>query len=680
MGRLNRPKLGDVAQVRRSSPQHQAAVRRFQYDPHTRQVRQVVIDPSRPFTAKDLPLGATVWGNGVAFLLWAPKASRVELVLDNGQTRTLTPDEHGYVSTHVEGIGPGTRYGYRLDDNSYVMPDPGSHRQPDGEMGLSEVVDHAFAWKDGGWKGRSLAEMNITETHVGTATSRGTFEGLRKVIGSSADDTVELMPLHQFPGKRNWGYDPAQLFAVQNTYGTPQELKRLVNKAHGEKKAVLIDVVHNHPGPQGAFSGAYGPYFEGKRTPWGGGVNVEGAQGREVTRHFIENALFWLNEYHADGLRFDATVFLPPELLAELSEAVRQLEASTGRKYVLISENNRNNSIVTKPVKEGGHGFDGQWSMDLQYALRALLANEKGWRIDRYVQAPFDWALKAIARGWGYEGQRSPFPGDLAEQPDGHFGTPAVGVPAPAMVVAKDDHDQIGNTPLGQRLGNRIGPRLDRAVDALFSFLPFTVMKFQGDDYRAKQPFDFFVDVDPSSQLATDIRNGRNREWDLWLQGQKFRDPISEETYQGNVLDPRERNSSPHREAMTLSQELLKLRTRHPVLKARTTETYEVIGFKEENAVVQRRWTKAGQELLAVTNFSDHPVELDLAQGGVVERTGEKDEPRRPLSGQWKLVLNTEDARFGGEGVGPVKGQPVDFTKGTRLTVPAGSALYLEKA
>jgi 1,4-alpha-glucan branching enzyme len=278
--------------------------------------------------------------------------------------------------------------------------------------------------------------------------------------------------------------------------------------------------------------------------------------------------------------------------------------------------------------------------------------------------------MKAIAKGWAYEGEVSPY----EKAP---FGTPATGVPPEAIIVAKDDHDQIGNTPLGERLGNRIGPRLDRAVDALFGFLPFTVMNFQGDDYRAKQPFDFFVDV--SDPLASQIREGRNREWAEWLgAGREFRDPISEKTFEGNQLNLADRKKSPHREAFALSSEIFALRSKHPALKRRDSATYEVVGFEAQRSSMQRRWTPEGDELMALTNMSNEPVELDLTQG-VLEPTGAGPAERRAVNGQWKVILNTETARFGGDGSGPKEGTTLDFSASTRVTVPPGTAFYLER-
>lgn len=635
-------------------------------------MQAVTVDSTRPPRPDELPLGATVWGDGVGFLLWAPKAQKVELVLEGKRSIALEPQPNGYFSSYVKGIGAGTRYGFKLNGEGNVMPDPVSHRQPNGVLSLSEVVEHTqFKWSDQHWKGLPLSKMDITEAHVGTLTPKGTFASAQPAIKAMVANTVELMPVHQFPGKRNWGYDPAQIFAVQHSYGTPDELRGLVNAAHNANKAVLLDVVHNHPGPEGAFSNAYGPYFEGPKTPWGNGVAVDGPQGREVARHFVENALFWMNEYHVDGLRFDATVYLPKNLLTELSHATAQVKKVTGRELVLISENNRNNRAVTQPVLAGGHGFDGQWSMDLQYALRALLAGEKGWRIDRYTDDPFKWATRAIARGWAYEGQTSPVD-------KGPFGTSAAHLDPASFVVAKDDHDQIGNTPKGARLGNRVGPASDRAIDALYGFLPYTLMNFQGDEYRAPQPFDFFVDV--KEPLASQIRSGRNREWAEWLgDNGAFRDPNAVTTFNGNKLKAQDRQTSAAKQALRLTQELAKLRVENPALNVRSNAHYEVVAFPEQRTLMQRRWSPDGKsEMLALTNLSDKRVTIDLGTQGVIEPTTEQAVARRALTGKWKVTLNTEESRFGGKGGGFKQGEPLDLGKKSTVTLDPSSAMYLQ--
>ncbi len=656
---------------RKTRLRHRTPRRQYRYDPTRKSVVPMVVSPKRKPKPNELPLGATPWGRGVGFLIWAPKAKKLDLVVDKVGTFAMKATGKGYYYAFVDSVGPGSLYGYKINGEGATLPDPVSYRQPNGVFGMSEVVDHTqFRWTDAGWRGLPLSRMDITEVHVGTLTRQGTLKAGARAIKSLVTNTVELMPVHQFSGKRNWGYDPSQLFAVQNSYGTPNDLRRLVNSAHRANKAVLMDVVYNHSGPVGAFSGSFAPYFEKGKTPWGGGVSVAGPKGREIARHFIENALMWVNAYHLDGLRVDATVYLPDALLKELSRAIAAVAKKTGRKIVLISEHNRNDRRVTAPVSKGGHGFDGQWSMDLQYALRALLAGERGGRIDHYAKDPFRWVSRAVAHGWAYEGQRPP-------SQKARFGSSTDGIAPSRFVVAKDDHDQIGNTPRGQRLGNRVGPGLDRAIDALYGFMPFTVMNFQGDEYRAPQTFDFFVDV--KEPLAGQIRAGRNREWAPWLGDRKFRDPNAVATFKANKLNPKDRRSRVGRQALALSRELFGLRARHPVLKLRSAEQYQVVRYSKEQVLMQHRWSRSGaSEIIALTNLSNKSVTIDVANRGEVERSA-KSRTRRPVTGIWGVLLSTEEKRFGGGERGPKRNDRIDLRAHPRITLPPQSAVYLQK-
>jgi maltooligosyltrehalose trehalohydrolase len=433
--------------------------------------------------------GARPEGNGTRFRVWAPGHERVEVVVfgpDAEQLHALSPVGEGYFTGHLEGVGPGRRYKYRFDGGDQ-FPDPASRSQPDDVHGPSEVVDpDAFRWSDEGWRGLPLEAMVVYELHVGTFTEVGTFDAAIERLDDLRDlgvTTVEVMPVADFPGERNWGYDGVFLYAPARAYGGVEAMKRFVDAAHARGIAVLLDVVYNHFGPEGNYLPAItsGHIFnEAHHTPWGAAVNFDGEGSHPVREFIVQNALHWIHEYHVDGLRLDATHAIiddsPTHLLQELGERVR---ASVGpdRHVVLIAEDERNEARLITPVEEGGLGLDGVWADDFHHQVRRLTAGDREGYYANYSGTVDDVAA-TLERGWFYEGQVYP-------SHDEPRGTPARGVPPQRFVHTLQNHDQIGNRAMGERLHHQIELHVWRALSALLLLSPYTPLLYMGQEWVA---------------------------------------------------------------------------------------------------------------------------------------------------------------------------------------------------
>jgi len=457
-------------------------------------------------------LGAWLEGEGVHFRLWAPQDSQVELVLASGLRRPMERQGNFWEVVLPEGR-PGLRYRYQ---GRSLWPDPASRFQPEGVQGPSEVVDLRYPWTDEGWPGLDGQELSLYELHVGTFTQEGTFRALQmrlpylKSLGVSA---IELMPVSEFPGRWGWGYDPAALFAPSRGYGRPQDLQALVNTAHALGLGVILDVVYNHFGPEGAYAVAWAPQLlSDQPTPWGRAMRFEDPQ---VRAFFLENALYWLSEYHLDGLRLDATHAYPPVygeiFLKELVERVRELP---GPRRILIAEDERNLDRLIRPEEIG---LDGVWADDLHHALHRFLTQEdRGYYQD--VQGTLQEVAQALNQGWLYTGQISPHLGRPR-------GTPTQGIPQHRFVICLQNHDQVGNRPHGDRLD--LPPEVWRALHALLLLAPQTPLLFMGQEWGTQSPFHFFSDL--SGELGEAVRRGRNEEFRAF--GFSPADPQDPETF-----------------------------------------------------------------------------------------------------------------------------------------------------
>jgi maltooligosyltrehalose trehalohydrolase len=423
------------------------------------------------------------------FRVWAPRASTIELRIIEPQERIiLLPNSgQGYFQGDIEDIPAGALYCYRLDRGK-ERPDPASRSQPRGVHGPSQVVDPSFAWTDSCWPGIPLKDYVIYELHVGTFTSEGSFEAIiahlpeLKALGVTA---IELMPVAQFPGARNWGYDGAYPFAVQDSYGGPEQLKRLVNACHQEGLAAILDVVYNHLGPEGNYLADFAPYFTKRyQTPWGPALNFDGPDSDHVRRFFIENALYWLSEFHFDALRLDAVHAIldhaPYTFLEELRDAVEEQAKILNRHVFLFPESAANDSRLIRARELGGYGFSAQWNDDFHHALRAVLTGEKSGYYEDYGE--FGQLVKAYREGFVYSGEHSRFRRR-------RHGTSSRDIPAERFVVFSQNHDQVGNRMQGERLA-QLMPFEDLKLAAAAVLLsPFIPMIFMGEEYGELAPF-----------------------------------------------------------------------------------------------------------------------------------------------------------------------------------------------
>ncbi|MBX6363410.1 MAG: malto-oligosyltrehalose trehalohydrolase, partial [Gemmatimonadetes bacterium] len=457
-------------------------------------------------------LGAIPLGGGrCRFRVWAPAAGTVTLHLLGLVDRVLPMPaaDRGYFEIEVDDAPPGTPYAYRLDDGG-DLPDPASRWQPQGVHAPSAVADAAFPWTDGAYTPPRLADYVIYELHVGAFTPDGTFEAVIPHLERLRDlgvTAIELMPVAQFPGERNWGYDGVFPFAPQSSYGGPAGLRRLVDAAHGLGLAVVLDVVYNHVGPEGNYFGRFGPYFNpAYRTPWGGAINFDGPGSDEVRRYYIENALYWIADFHIDALRLDAVHAIVDlsarPFLAALGRAVHGLAARLGRPAYLIAESDLNDPRLVTPVEDGGYGLDAQWADDFHHALHALLTGERGGYYQDY--GTVEDLARAFRTGFVYTGQYSRYRGR-------RHGARPVSIPAERFVVFAQNHDQIGNRALAERLSSLVpfeGLKLAAATVLLSPFLP---LLFMGEEYGETAPFLYFVShTDPA--LIEAVRRGRKAE------------------------------------------------------------------------------------------------------------------------------------------------------------------------
>jgi maltooligosyltrehalose trehalohydrolase len=526
-------------------------------------------------------------------------------VVVNGRPRPAELLERGYFRADM----PAIEADYEIRIDGRARPDPRSRCQPQGVHGPSRWIADEFAWTDEHFRAPPLSAALIYELHVGTFTSEGTFSAViprlahLKQLGVTH---VELMPVAAFPGRHGWGYDGVALFAPHPHYGTPKELKRLVAACHELGLGVLLDVVYNHLGPDGNYLGEFGPYFtERHKTPWGEAVNLDDADSAEVRRFFIDNATMWLKEFHFDGLRLDAVHALFDQsavhFLEELATEVRVLGTTLRKPLVLIAESDLNDPRLLQAQATGGFGLDAQWSDDFHHALHALLTGERtGYYADF---GSVEDVARALANGYVYDGKYSEFRKRAHGRPLGELlGTQLLGY--------LQDHDQIGNRARGERIGHLTSPGLLRAGVALVFVSPFIPMLFQGEEWNASAPFQYFTDhSDP--QLAEAVRNGRRAEFAAFgWKPAEIPDPQAEETFARSVLDWSELERAPHAEIFEWYSALARLRAQTPDLLDGRRDRVKV-QFDET-----ARWlTMQRGSITLQVNFRDQPVQLPRPSG-----------------------------------------------------------------
>ncbi|RCW68890.1 malto-oligosyltrehalose trehalohydrolase [Pseudorhodoferax soli] len=512
------------------------------------------------FGAQVLPAG------GTRFRVWAPGARQAEVLLEPGGAHAMQALADGWHEAVVPGAGAGTRYRYRFDGGTPV-PDPASRFNPDDVHGASAVVDPtAYAWQDAAWRGRPWHEAVVYELHVGAFTPEGTFAAAAERLAELAAlgiTAIELMPLADTPGGRNWGYDGVLLFAPESSYGTPDDLRALVDRAHALGLMVLIDVVYNHFGPDGNYLHGYCPQFfnPAHQTPWGAAINYDGEHSAAVRAFFVANALYWVEEFHCDGLRLDAVHQIRDDSARPIvEEAAQALAQGPGRQRQVhvVLENERNQAQRLQPAGAA----TAQWNDDLHNAAHVLLTGETDGYYADYAQAPAELFGRALAEGYVYQGQVSP-------HLDAPRGEPSGTLPPTAFISFLQNHDQVGNRAMGERLDRLTDARRLEALYACLLLAPHIPMLFMGEEFAASTPFLFFCDFE--GELAEAVRQGRRAEFQRFAAfadeaaRARIPDPNAADTFAQSKLHWAERETSPHRERLALVRRLLALRHAHLV-------------------------------------------------------------------------------------------------------------------
>ncbi|HEV7371307.1 malto-oligosyltrehalose trehalohydrolase [Arenibaculum sp.] len=519
-----------------------------------------------------MPFGAEIRDDGsVAFRLWAPGRDRIDLVLpeDGGARLAMDRRPDGWFELATDRARAGSAYAFHLGEGSPTVPDPASRYQPDDVHGPSRVVDpRAFDWRHGDFRGRPWDEAVLYELHPGTFSPEGTFDGIRRRLDHLVDlgvTAVELMPLAEFPGRRNWGYDGVLPYAPDGAYGSPDDLKRLIDEAHGRGLMMFLDVVYNHFGPEGNYLHAYAPDFftERHHTPWGAAINFDDANSRPVRDFFIHNALYWLQEYRFDGLRFDAVHAIiddsDPDILCELAEIVRRRADAEGRHVHLVLENDDNVArYLGRDAKGRTTWYTAQWNDDYHHAAHVVATGEAGGYYADYADRPVDRLGRALAEGYVYQGDPSAYR-------DGEpRGTPSAHLPPQAFVTFLQNHDQIGNRAYGDRIAALAGRLRLRAMMEVTLLAPSPPMLFMGEEWGSTRPFYYFVDFE--GDLADAVREGRRREFGRFPEfadpeaRRHIPDPTEERTFARSCLDWSALDQADHAEWLGFVRALLRLR------------------------------------------------------------------------------------------------------------------------
>ena len=533
--------------------------------------------PPRPSSLGATPLPE----GGCEFVVWAPQRKQVEVHLVGEEPRFLAMerDALGYWRARSDAK-PGMKYFYRLDGDR-ERPDPASRFQPEGVHGPSQIVDvRGFTWNDKSWKAPALDDTVLYELHVGTYTPEGTFQAVIPHLDRLADlgvTTIEIMHIAQFPGARNWGYDGTYPYAVQNTYGSPQDLQTLVNAAHARGLAVALDVVYNHLGPEGNYFGEFGPYFtDHYRTPWGAALNFDGADSDEVRHFFVQNAVYWLEHFHIDALRldavhgiFDASAF---PFLAELSTAVDALSVRLGRRIHLIAESDQNDARVLRAGQDGGFEMQGVWSDDFHHSVHTLLTGERfGYYADF---GDVHHLAKTLKNGWCYSGQYSCYRRRK-------HGNPAPRTKPSRFVVCSQNHDQIGNRAFGERLSQLVSFEGLKLAAGITLLSPFTPLLFMGEEYGETAAFQYFTSHS-DEKLAEAVRQGRRADFRAFRWAKDVPDPQAESTFQASKLNHALAQEEPHATLSRFYRMLLDFRREHQ----RSRAQYSVAEFESAPAVM----------------------------------------------------------------------------------------------
>jgi maltooligosyltrehalose trehalohydrolase len=619
--------------------------------------------------ARRMPVGAEPQpGGGVHFRIWAPRCRALAVEIEGGRPISLQAEAEGYHSGLVAHAGPGMRYGFRTDTLDRLLPDPASRFQPEGPHGPSEVIDpDTFGWTDQSWRGRTREELVVYEMHVGSFTPQGSWEAAARELpelAATGITCVELMPVADFPGRFGWGYDGVDLFAPTRLYGRPDDFRRFVDRAHGHGIAVILDVVYNHFGPDGNYLGCFSQsYFTDRyENEWGDAINFDGPDSGPVRAFFLTNAGYWIDEYHLDGLRLDATQQIfdasDDNIIAAIARRVRQAAAGKRATFV-VGENEPQHARLIRPPKRGGYGLDALWNDDLHHSAMVALSGRHEAYYSDYRGAPGEF-VAAAKYGFLYQGQHYTWQNKRR-------GSASLDLPAEAHVVFLQNHDQVANSAAGLRAHALTSPGRWRAMTAYLLLMPGIPMLFQGQEFAASSPFLYFADHRPD--LVEAVRRGRAEFLaqfpsitDPEMQ-RRVANPAAEATFRCCVLDLSERER--HAPAYRLHRDLLALRRDDPVLGRRPARVDgAVIG---EHAWMLRFFAEdAGGEAaengdrLLIVNLG-----LDLALAPMPEPLMAPPEDRA-----WQILWSSESPSYGGGGTPPL------YRKGV-LCIAGESALVL---
>lgn len=594
-----------------------------------------------------LPIGAEIIDRRIEFRVWAPARDRVELVIEQPDQRIIdmAAEENGYFAAAVEKPDEPVRYRFRLDGEDKLLPDPASRFQPEGSHGPSEVIDPSrFAWADAAWPGLGLEGRIIYEMHVGTFTPEGTWQAAAEQLPELVDtgiDLVEMMPIAELPGRFGWGYDGVDLFAPTRLYGRPDDLRAFVDAAHGLGIGVILDVVYNHFGPDGNYLKAFSPsYFTDRyKCEWGDAVNFDGPNAGPVREFFIANARYWIEEFHFDGFRLDATQQIfdstPPGIVAEIVAAARR--AAGYRQVVLIAENEPQRTELLDPIDRGGSGLDGLWNDDFHHALRVAITGRSEAYFSDYRGSPQE-IISAAKHGFLYQGQQSRW----QNKPRG---TPSFQVERSRLIGYIENHDQIANSAWGTRLIQMVAPSRYRAAMALLLLGPWTPLIFQGQEFGASTPFLYFADHKP--EIAEFIAQGRREflsQFPSIADGtmmQLLAEPGKEDTFVQSRLDPRERRENFR--FYTFFKDLVTLRGCDEVFALYGKGGIE--GAVLSDRAFALRFFGHGGDRLLIVNFG-----CDLHLAPIPEPL-----LAPPREQDWDLILSSEDPRYAGCGIARVR-------------------------
>ena len=597
------------------------------------------LGPERRTTDRRPSQGAEVLESGVRYRTWCEHDRVDVLIMDDARqvlrTVPLEPEGDGYFSGLDQGGRAGELYRYRLGETG-DWPDPASRSQPQGVHGPSMVVDpKTFRWTDTSWQAPAYRDLIIYELHVGTFTEAGKFRSAIEKLAYLVElgvNAIEIMPVADFPGERNWGYDGVALYAPSRAYGTPDDFRALVDAAHAQRLAVILDVVYNHLGPDGNYLGCYhkGYFNAAHETPWGAGLNYEQAAVRDF---FSENARYWMREFHIDGFRLDATHAMLDDseqhILAEIAERVH---AAGG---FVIAEDDRNDPTLLRASDAGGFGFDGCWSDDFHHTVRVMLTKQREGYYANFEGTPRELA-DTLAHGWHYRGQPRLTSGKAR-------GAESIDLGPEQFVYCISNHDQVGNRAFGERLGHVIDAPAYRAASALICLVPYTPMLFQGQEWCASTPFQFFTDH--NQELGRLVTEGRRKEFKNFAafadpeQRERIPDPQALTTFRNSKLRWDELRSEAHAQMLLLYQEFLGLRATHAALQNRSRDAWMVTELGD--GIVALLYGEQGEFTVAVL--------VDLIGGH--EMPNIDDARIAPGGGRdWRQILSSNEVRFGGSG------------------------------